>query len=216
VHEWQSWFRYYNQVQLNEKLILHTELDERRKLKPWSQAQFFAHVHLHYRVKPWLEVAGGMNFNTTNVITAHHSLEVPEWRPWQEISLVKKLGTQTLFQVRYRLDERFIHKNNKEVLLDGYHFNWRHRFRIQFSKPIAEIGHQHTLTLKISDEVMLNTGDVIRTFDQNRLSTSLELSLSKHWSIETGYLNLIQQVGDARFLERHVIRTTAYHHIGIP
>lgn len=214
VQEWQVWFRYYNQAQLNEKLILHTELDERRRLDPWSQAQFFAHVHLHYRLKPWLDVAAGMNYNLTNVLTTNHSLEVAELRPWQEVSLFKNLGRDVLFQFRYRLDERFIQRNDKQVLLDGYHFNWRHRFRIQFSKPIAQFNNNRTLTLKLSEEVMLNSGDVVRVFDQNRIYASLEMKLNNHWSIESGYLNLIQQVTDDVFSERHVIRTTLYHRIG--
>ncbi len=214
VQEWQVWFRYYNQVQLNNKLILHTELDERRRLDPWSQAQFFAHVHLHYRVKPWLDVAAGMNYNVNTLLTTNHSLAVEEWRPWQEVSLFKNLGKNVLFQFRYRLDERFIHRNDKQVLLDGYHYNWRHRFRIQFSKPLAQFNENRTLTLKFSDEVMLNSGDVVRIFDQNRISASLEMKLNNHWSIESGYLNLIQQVSDDVFSERHVIRTTLYHRIG--
>jgi Protein of unknown function (DUF2490) len=212
VQEWQAWFRYYNQAQLNNKLILHTELDERRRLDPWSQAQFFTHVHLHYRVNSWLDVAAGMNYNLTTLTTTN--LVVEEWRPWQEVSLFKDLGKDVLFQFRYRLDERFIHRNDKQVLLDGYIFNWRHRFRIQFSRPIAQFNNNRTLTLKFSDEVMLNSGDVLRVFDQNRIFAALEMKLNNHWSIESGYLNLIQQATDDVFSERHVIRTTLYHHIG--
>lgn len=212
IEEWQAWFRYYNQAQLTEKLILHTELDERRRLDPWSQAQFFTHVHLHYRVNSWLDVAAGMNYNLSTLTTTN--LVVEEWRPWQEVSLFKNLGKDVLFQFRYRLDERFIHRNDKQVLLDGYHFNWRHRFRIQFSKPIAQFDNNKTLTLKLSDEVMLNSGDVLSVFDQNRIFAALEMKLNNHWSIESGYLNLIQQVSDDVFSERHVIRTTLYHRIG--
>lgn len=62
---------------------------------------------------------------------------------------------------------------------------------------------------------MLNSGDVVRVFDQNRIFASLEMRLNNHWSIESGYLNLIQQVSDEVFSERHVIRTTLYHRIDI-
>jgi len=153
-----------------------------------------------------------MNYNLSTLTTTN--LVVEEWRPWQEVSLYKNLGKDLLFQFRYRLDERFIHRNDKQVLLDGYHFNWRHRFRIQFSKPIAQFNNNRTLTLKLSDEVMLNSGDVIRIFDQNRIFAALEMKLNNHWSIESGYLNLIQQATDNIFSERHVIRTTLYHRIG--
>lgn len=213
LEEWQTWFRYYNQAQLTEKLTLHTELDERIRLDPWRQSQFFVHLHLHYRIKPWLDVAGGMNYNVTTISNGNNSLDVSEWRPWQEASIFKTLGKNLLFQFRYRLDERFIHRNDKQILLDGYHFNWRHRLRIQFSKPIAEFNKQRTLTFKVSDEVMLNSGDVVRTFDQNRAYGSFEYAFNKNWSVESGYLFLIQQIADNTFSERHIIRTTLYHRI---
>jgi hypothetical protein len=213
--ESQAWFRYYNQTQLNKNVQLHTEVDERLRIDPWNQSQFFVHLHLHYRIKPWLDLAAGMNYNVTTISTANQSLDVPEWRPWQEASIFKTLGEDLLFQFRYRLDERFIHHNDKQILQDGYHFNWRHRFRIQFSKPIARLFEQRTITFKISDEVMLNSGDVIRTFDQNRAFGAFEFELNKNWSIESGYLFLIQQISDNTFSERHIVRTTVYHRLGV-
>ena len=213
ISQWQAWFRYYNQAQLSEKFVLHTEVDERRNLNPSRQSQFFTHVHLHHRIKPWLDVAAGFNFNLTNS-QVNSSLTVPELRPWQEATLTKQFRKELQFQFRYRLDERFIHNNNKEVLTDGYHFNWRHRFRIQFSKPIVEFNNNRTLTLKLSDEVMLNSGDVPRLFDQNRLFASLEIKFNDHWSFESGYLNIIQPITDDVFYDRHVIRSTLHHRIG--
>jgi len=142
------------------------------------------------------------------------SLTVPELRPWQEATLIKSLRKEKQLQFRYRLDERFIHNNDREVLLEGYHFNLRHRFRIQYSQPIADF-NDHTLTLKFSDEVMINTGDVPRLFDQNRFFTSLEIKLNEHWSFESGYLHLIQPITDGLFYERHIIRSTLHHRIGV-
>ncbi len=216
IKQWQVWIRYYNQAQLNKQFALHTEFDERRRLNPWRQAQFFAHIHLHYRVKPWLEFAAGMNYNSTHTTsTSFQTLSIGEWRPWQEISLFKKSGRDAQFQFRYRLDERFIHNNDKQIILDGYHFNWRHRFRILYSKPIVKFHNKQALTLKLSDELMLNSGVVARTFDQNRISTSLEIMLNKHWSIESGYLNQLQQITDQAFILRHAVRTTVYHRINL-
>ena len=213
ISQWQAWFRYYNQTQLSEKYALHVEVDERRILNPSQQFQFFTHIHLHHRVNPWLDIAAGFNFNVANS-AVKPSLAVPEFRPWQEATLTKQFQKELKFQFRYRLDERFIHNNNKEVLMDGYRFNLRHRFRIQFSKPILEFNNNRTLTLKLSDEVMLNSGDVPRLFDQNRLFASLEIKFNNHWSFESGYLNIIQPITDDVFYDRHVIRSTLHHRIG--
>ena len=205
------WFRYYNQTQLNEKFVLHLEVDQRKLLNPLRQFQFFTHLHLHYRLKPWLDVAAGTSYIYTNS-TVNISLAVPERRLWQEVSIIKNINKQWQFQFRYRLDERFIHHNDKVALTDGYGFNWRHRFRIQFSRPITQF-NDRTLTLKLSDEVMLNSGDVPRPFDQNRIYVSLEIKLNDRWSAETGYLNLIQPKTDSEYYVRNIVRSTLYHRI---
>jgi Protein of unknown function (DUF2490) len=205
------WFRYYNQTQLSEKFNLHVEAEERVLFNPTRQFQFFVHAHVHYRLNPWLDLAAGGNFNFTNS-TVNTALAVPELRPWQEATLTKKLTERWQFQLRYRLDERFIHQNDKIVLTDGYRFNLRHRFRVQISRPMAEFNN-HTLTLKLSDEVMINTGDVPRPFDQNRFYASLEISLNDRWSIESGYLNLIQPKTDREYYVRNIVRSTLYHRI---
>ena len=214
IAESQAWFRYYNQTQLSKKIILHAELDKRMQVDPWNKSQLFTHLHVHYRIKPWLDIAAGMNYNLTTIVHTNYTLNVPEWRPWQEASVFKTMGKNLLLQFRYRLDERFIHQNDGQVLADGYHFNWRHRFRIQLSKPIVEFESHRILTLKLSNEVMLNSGDVKRPFDQNRTTTSLEFTLNKKLAIETGFLYLIQQVADHTFNERYIIRTTLHHRIG--
>lgn len=210
IHQGSYWFRYYNQSKLSKNLTLHFEADERRLVNPSRQFQFFTHLHVHYQIKPWLDVAAGGSFIKTNS-SKNLTLAVPELRVWQEASITKMISPKWQFQFRYRLDDRFIHNNDKVVLLEGYHFNWRHRFRIQFYREIKKISDTRSLALRISDEIMLNTGDVIHTFDQNRIFTSLEYRFDKHWSVETGYLNLYQSRTDDGFYVRHIIRVTLHH-----
>jgi hypothetical protein len=211
--QWFLWIRYYNQTRLNEKLTLHTEIDDRVYSNPLQQSQFFSHIHLHNRIKPWVDIAGAMSYNLTN-LPSNLSVRVTEWRPWQEVNFFSDKNKKILFQFRYRLDERFIQNNNKTELTGGYHFNLRHRFRLQMTTSLIKLKNDRSISLKLSDEVMLNTGDVPRIFDQNRLSGSLEYQMSDRWSIESGYVNLIQPITDSEFYERHVIRTTIYHKLG--
>ena len=117
--------------------------------------------------------------------------------------------------MRYRIDERFIHNNNRIELEEGYHFNLRHRFRMQASTVLWRNTDNKQLSIRISNEVMVNTGDVPRTFDQNRIYCGLELKLNDHWSIESGYLNIIQPKNDEEFIVRHVVRTTVYHRVSL-
>lgn len=114
---------------------------------------------------------------------------------------------------RYRLDERFIHNNNRVELTDGFHFNLRHRFRVGVSTVLADFRDNSNLTLRFYDEVMINTGDVPRTFDQNRISASLEYQFNKKWAVESGYINILQPKTDTEYYDRHVIRTTFYYRL---
>lgn len=212
TYQWFYWIRYYNVARISDRLALHTEIDNRRYFNPSMQSQFFTHIHLHNRIKPWLDVAAGFNFNLTKFPTT--SLSVPELRPWQEINLLSSAKSKWQFLFRYRLDERFIHNNNTVELTDGYHFNLRHRFRVMVSTTLAKFKNKSLLTLKLYNEIMLNTGDVPRTFDQNRLGVSLEYQFNKRWSIESGYINILQPKSDTEYYDRNVIRTTLYHRIG--
>jgi hypothetical protein len=189
--------------------MLSVHVDERRLVNPSRQYQLFFHAHLNYRVKPWFEVGAGGNFNWTNA-TVNRSLRVPEWRPWQEASLIKKIGDRSQLQFRYRLDERFIHHNDKVELLPGYHFNLRHRFRFQFSYTLNKENAKSPI-LRFAHEVMVNSGDVIHIFDQNRLYVAVEYPFNRHWAIETGYLNIFQSRTDDGFYDRHTMRVTLYH-----
>ncbi len=211
-HQGSYWVRYYNQSKISERTVIHFHLDERRLVNPSRQFQLFTHLHVNYKAKPWLEIGIGGNFNWTNS-AINRSLRVPEWRPWQEANLTKDISSTWQFQFRYRLDERFIHNNNKIELENGYHFYLRHRFRIQFARILKSWEGGKSLSLRLSDEIMFNTGNVPHSFDQNRVFASLEHRFNNHWSVETGYLNLFQPRNDDGYYDRHIIRVTVHHRV---
>jgi Protein of unknown function (DUF2490) len=202
------WVRYYNQTQFSKTFVLHFEVDERRILNPDRQAQFFTHVHLHKKISPGIEFAVGLNYNTTNSLK-NQSLAVPELRPWQEINWTKVYEKLQL-QIRYRVDERFIRHNDRIVLLDGYAFSLRHRFRTQLILPLNK-----ALAARFAHEIMINTWANLRAFDQNRITISIEKQLNLNFSLEIGYLNLLQSQSDGYF-DRHIIRTTLHHRVTLP
>lgn len=209
------WVRYVNQTRVTDKLTLNANIDERILFNPIRQFQLFSHVHLNFLFKPWLDLGFGGNFNCTNA-TANTHLMIPEWRPWQEATFIKPLNDHWQFQLRYRLDERFIHQNNGHELQSGYHFNWRHRFRPQILYSFQNADQTKRYTVRISDEYMVNTGDVRDLFDQNRFYFSIEQPLGKKWSLETGYMNQFQsRASDDGFNDRHLIRMSFFHKIDL-
>lgn len=210
--EWFYWVRFYSQVKFIKPYTLHTEIDTRRYFTNSRQSQFFTHIHIHRRLKPWLDVAFGFNFNSTKQPT-NAGLKVPELRPWQEFTINTIRDRKWPLLFRYRLDERFIHNNNQTELTNGFHFNLRHRFRIGTSTRLFELKNGRQLTFRLYDELMLNTGDVPRAFDQNRLSGSFEYQFNKKWSVESGYINIIQPKNDSELIARHIIRTTVFYRL---
>lgn len=209
------WVRYFNQTRITDRLTLNAHLDERILFNPIRQFQLFTHVHLNFLAKPWLDIGIGGNFNWTNAV-ANPNLMIPEWRPWQEVTFIKPVGNKWQFQFRYRVDERFIHRNNGQELEPGYRFNWRHRFRPQFSYSFQNAEQTKRYIFRISNEFMVNTGDVRDTFDQNRFYFSIEQPLGKRWSMETGYMNLVQsRANDDGYNDRHLIRVSVYHRVDL-
>jgi hypothetical protein len=213
THQSLYWIRYYNQTQLNSKYTLHIELDERRLIDPAMQFQFFAHAHLHRRFSKSIDVAAGFTYATTNS-SKNPNLAVPELRPFQEINFSHPISKKIQLQFRYRLDERFIHNNNRLELQDGYNFFFRHRFRIQASITLKKYESGRSIIAKLSDEIMLNQGSgAANSFDQNRIYAGVEFQFNKNWSVELGYLNLYQSASGGDYFARDIIRCTVFHRL---
>lgn len=200
------WFRYYNQLKLNQKWTWHNEVEERRLINPDRQAQFFIHTHIHYQIQKTFDLAAGINFNET---TRSNGLLIAEWRPWQEVSYIPELNTRIKLSFRYRLDERFIHRSSGSDLEHGYNFNLRHRFRVQASSALNK---KESITLRFFDEVMINSGLNTDLFDQNRAYLGVDFMLSKKCSIEVGYINQLVLRSD-QLTMFNVLRTTFWHRL---
>jgi Protein of unknown function (DUF2490) len=214
THQTLYWIRYYNQTQLSSKYTLHLEVDERRLISPDLQFQFFTHAHLHRRFSKLIDVAAGFTYATTNS-SKNPQLAVPELRPFQEISFSHPISKKIQLQFRYRLDERFIHNNNKLELQDGYNFFFRHRFRLQGSMTVKKFESGKTIIAKLAEEVMLDQGPgAINSFDQNRVYLAAEFQFSK-WSVELGYLNLYQSASGGDYFARDIMRWTVFHRLSL-
>lgn len=199
------WIRYYNQLTISPKWIWHNEFDERRLINPDRQSQFFFHTHIHHLLNKNFDVAIGLNRAWTQ---SSANETIPEWRPWQEINFNPTIASRLKYNFRYRLDERFIHNASAGLLEDGYHFVLRHRIRAQ----ALYRGEKEEITLKVFNELMLNTTSGVDTYDQNRIYAAVEVQLIKSVSIEVGYLN--QHVNrNGVNTTFNVLRTTIYHRL---
>jgi hypothetical protein len=139
---------------------------------------------------------------------------VPEWRIFQEGSWLHRYSNSSI-QLRLRVEERYIHSNNRIDLLDGFTFSGRYRLRMQYSFRLRQLSEGKELTGKISNEIMLQNGQVAHPFDQNRIYAAVEFPLGKKTSLEVGYLNLFQSRIDDGYYSRNILRITFYHRLSL-
>ena len=217
-HQSILWTRYYNQLLLNEKWSLHTEFDNRLFLKPVQENLYVIRVQTRYKINEHLET--GIGFAYFSVATQNPELSydfnIPEYRGQQDLTWKLNISKITLNQ-RFQIEERFIHKSNKESLVPGTTFSWRFRYRLQADYIFWKKENQYLKTI-LSDEIMFNAGNAIvkNTFDQNRIYAAVQYGLNKSIAVELGYLNSYQRRANGiDYFNRDIVRLSIFHKIKV-
>ena len=217
-HQSILWTRYYNQLLVNEKWSLHTEFDNRLFLKPVQENLYVIRVQTRYKINEHLET--GIGFAYFSVATQNPELSydfnIPEYRGQQDLTWKLNISKITLNQ-RFQIEERFIHKSNKESLVPGTTFSWRFRYRLQADYIFWKKENQYLKTI-LSDEIMFNAGNAIvkNTFDQNRIYAAVQYGLNKSIAVELGYLNSYQRRANGiDYFNRDIVRFSIFHKIKV-
>lgn len=217
-HQSILWTRYYNQLLVNEKWSLHTEFDNRLFLKPVQENLYVIRVQTRYKINEHLET--GIGFAYFSVATQNPELSydfnIPEYRGQQDLTWKFNISKITLNQ-RFQIEERFIHKSNKESLIPGTAFSWRFRYRLQADYIFWKKENQYLKTI-LSDEIMFNAGNAIvkNTFDQNRIYAAVQYGLNKSIAVELGYLNSYQRRANGiDYFNRDIVRFSIFHKIKV-
>ena len=207
------WLRYHNILSINERWLLNTEIDVRRFVFPDRAHQWvLPRLHAHYKLNNALNVGGGAVLFLQALPQEQESDVLytrPEIRPHQEINFKQFFGKLSISH-RVRVEERFFLKTD----FDQPEFNFRFRYQLLASFPLVAKENYPSLHLKVADEVMFNAGSnvVNNIFDQNRIYAALQLTRSKNWSTEVGYMNWYQQrPSGTDFFNRNILRITVTH-----
>ena len=217
-HQSLLWTRYYNQLTLDNKWSIHTEIDNRIFFKPSKQNLYVLRINGRYKINSQIEI--GLGFAYFSVATQdpknNSNFAIPEYRGLQDISWKQEYNKFILLQ-RFQVEERFFHNADKLNLLSGTTFNWRFRYRIQGEFNFFKKENQFLKAIAY-DELMINTGKNIikNTFDQNRIYGALQLGVNKNIALELGYLNSFQQRSSGKdYFNRDIIRFTIFHKISL-
>ena len=213
-HQNLIWTRYYNQLQLNDKWFIHSEIDNRIFINPTVQNLFVVRVQARYKIIEQVELGSG--FAYFNVATQDPDVDSvfnkPEFRIQQDATLKQNFGKINLNQ-RFQIEERFFQNVDRQVLTSGTTFFWRFRYRLQGEYTFWKKENQYLKAI-LSDEIMINAGKnvVYNTFDQNRVYASLQYGISSAVAVELGYMNSFQQrATGVDYFDRNIIRFSFYH-----
>ena len=205
VHEKTYWTRLAARVKLGDKWLWQTEAENRRFFGKNQTFQFVAQTHVHRKLSNHVfarnvATEGALGFTYSAVWK--NALVVPEWRIFQEFSVFQPLNKHLRLSHRLRIEERWFHNASKTELTEGYHFKQRFRYRVQMDWQLAE-----KWVFKINDELMYNNDN----FDQNQTYTGIEYKFRKDYSIELGYLKMLQKrSNNAGYFDRDNLRLTIF------
>ncbi len=215
VKDNQLWLGYYNNIILNEKWSINSDLQfrTRNEIKHYSQALIRSDVSI--KTNDRITIAIGLahfRFFITDEKTRG------EWRPWQELKLTDKINKLKLihrFRVEQRLNE--IVKNNEST--NEYQFNFRFRYRIDLRYPILKQNETgNNMYVLVGNEIMINAGNIItyNYFDQNRIYIGCNYEINKKLSLQLQYMHVWQQGSSGLTLNSNeVIRFNIYQTINL-
>ncbi|ANI90329.1 hypothetical protein A9P82_14115 [Arachidicoccus ginsenosidimutans] len=220
THHGQYWMRYYGKYNISPKWNIDLEIDDRRFMKGSRQSNWvLPRVTFTRKLGAgWSGGAGFTYYRTSNPADPSKptAVTVPELRPHEELTYSQKIKNLSIKQ-RFRLEERWTHNSTSTELMNGYSFKGRFRYQLQLTYPIVKAETaKGTLSVKASDEIMLNLGHsiVYNTFDQNRAYIALNYGIVKNLQVEVGYMDYFQERSSGtQYYHYNIARLTIYHTI---
>lgn len=180
-----NWLMYFGTHSINQKWSIHSEF-QMRLYEPFGNFnQMLPRVGLNYHIDKNSMVTAGYAWIPTqgtfipNIIDGEKNISI-ENRIWQQFILKNKIKRFN-FEHRYRLEQRWVSRNNFTDYLN------RVRYRLLLTIPINnKVLKDKTFFLSFYDEIFLNITDT--PFDQNRLYAALGYKFNSCLAIQAGYL----------------------------
>ena len=189
-----AWGQVFSTVKVASKWDVLLEGQWRRTEGLRDPQQNLYRGAVQYRPNEAVSVAAGYGYIETfpygdYPIAANGTF--PEHRVFEQVVLkqaVHKLGVAH----RFRVEQRWLGRRApaEERRMEGWTFLHRFRYQVRLQHPIASVG-KATLYGAAADEVFIGAGKNVgvNVFDQNRVMLLLGAKLSKHLSLEGGYIN---------------------------
>ena len=211
THTNMLWFNYNNNVALNQKwnIISDIQIRTRDWTSHWSQ--FALRSGATYKLDNKFTAAAGFTwFGNVRYFNDEPTVG-NEWRPWEEIAFLTGIG-KNLFIQRVRLEQRFLQivllgKKTKE-----YESRQRFRYRIEFGFPLKN----KKMEIHLGDEVMVNLNYISdrRFFDQNRTFALINYKISPSAFFQFQFIKIFQWQGAIKVMDdQNVFRFSVHQQI---
>jgi len=176
------WPHYFSRFEYGKLTFL---ADGSKRFEQNNAYQLIMRAGLAYQLSSNFELAAGFAYSE---IYGVGKATRKERRPWKQITYRTKFNKLN-FQARFRLEQRY----NFDNKTDKYNYsNERFRFQIQFQYPIWSKNNKQVSGV-LAEEIMLNQGKNVNTFDQNRIIAGIQYQWKKGNHILISYQNMYQQ-----------------------
>jgi hypothetical protein len=216
----QIWIGCFNQTRFSKRWGAWLDVQLRTKDHfTDSLSQFLLRPGVTYYIDDKTKLTLGYAFINHFPADSHPDISQPEHRIWQQVQWhtnYKKLRTMQWF----RLEERFRRKiKDADELAEGYNFNFRIRYNFLIQGPLTrKLYDKGALNWVFNDELHINFGKeiVYNYFDQNRLFLGFNYYLTKHNTLQFGYMNLFQQLSAGnKYKMIHTARVFFFHNLNL-
>lgn len=198
------WLTTINTISTGKKTSLHLEYANRRSEGIAVPMQQLVRVGLNHRINSKMTVTAGGAFFLTYPYNEYPSnipaVRFPEKRLFEQISLSDSISSLSILH-RFRLEQRWSGRMDtadiKEVA--SWSYTNRIRYLIRFAHPlIRPKKDKGGLYAVAQNELFISFGKNVKSniFNQNRLGLLLGTRLSKHLTLECGYLDQVIEQGN--------------------
>jgi hypothetical protein len=191
VNQTSGWLFLLNNTKISDKWGAYLDVQLRSADKVDYLRNFLFRPGITYYLNSKSEVTLGYLLNETHTrLEGTSDNTLTEHRIWEQYIYKQKFNTLSLSH-RFRLEQRFIERNNVSSDLFAQRFRYFFRFILPLQKgkqnfetgPFAALQNEVFLNLQHKDQL---NGKI---FDQNRAYFALGYRFSKKFDLEAGYLN---------------------------
>jgi len=207
------WTFYNGRYDLNDKLFVNTEVHFRFTDGVKTFQQFLFRPQLSYILSSHFILSGGYSYLHNYPYGEYPiPLELSEHNVWEEV-MIDHSAKKLKFSHRLRMEHRWLQQFMREgsgVILDGYNFANRFRYRLTFQYPIKE-----HWTVVVFDELFFSTSDYLipEGLSQNWLFIGAKYKLNNSWSIQTGFQEQYLELGNGTTQNNPTWLTAVNYHL---